>query len=365
MSDYEFDILIYIGRFQPLHLGHQSVIEDALSRAKHVVLLVGSSNRPRSLSNPWTFAERTRMIESAFASEVSRHRLTIQPLPDILYNDDAWLAQVQQIMTSLISIQSDCDGFDPKTVKVGLIGFDKDASTYYLKKFPQWETVKITESWGTVSATDIRANFFQKAPALPQFLVSDPVLDFMRGFMLTPAFRYVLGEFEHIRHHRKLWEGAPFPPWAVTADAVVTQSGHILLVTRGEYPGKGLLALPGGHVDVQAGDSLDNAVKELWEEAQPMDRQSQNRSDPKPMPKGRLRGFYTGDEMRFDAPGRDPRGNYLTTAFRFVFPDGDLFRVSGGDDAAHAAWYPLGSLDPEKMFLDHYFIIQSMLGGTA
>jgi bifunctional NMN adenylyltransferase/nudix hydrolase len=43
-------------------------------------------------------------------------------------------------------------------------------------------------------------------------------------------------------------------------------------------------------------------------------------------------------------------------------PQAELPQVKGGDDARHARWVPLGELDPQQMFEDHYFIIQDMLG---
>jgi bifunctional NMN adenylyltransferase/nudix hydrolase len=36
--------------------------------------------------------------------------------------------------------------------------------------------------------------------------------------------------------------------------------------------------------------------------------------------------------------------------------------VRGGDDAKHAQWMPLASLDPRQMYEDHYDIIQEMVG---
>ena len=39
----DFDFLVFIGRFQPFHAGHQAVIDTALARAERVIVLVGSS----------------------------------------------------------------------------------------------------------------------------------------------------------------------------------------------------------------------------------------------------------------------------------------------------------------------------------
>jgi len=367
-SDWEFDFLIYIGRFHPLHLGHQWVIDTALKKSKRVVMLVGSANMPRSTKNMFTFPERKEMIQLAYPDEVAKGRIIIEPLNDIMYDDDRWLAQVQAKLTAVLLDHGNNHGIvldGMNDFRVGVIGFEKDDTSYYLKMFPQWSKVEVAQ-WGTLSATDIRDNYLRRAPILPHDLCSEPVIDWLKKFMLTPDFAYVLAERESLqKKYFDPWKGSPYPPHFCTADAVVTQSGHVLLVRRAEFPGKGLLAIPGGHIKPSIGGAFPNAIAELWEEARPSDGHS---GKGKPMPKGRLAGFYTGVERRFDQPGRDPRGFYSTTAFRFVFPNGKLWDVRGGlpledeqNDVDHAGWYPIASLDPSKMFADHYFIIQQML----
>ena len=39
---YDFDCLVFIGRFQPPHLGHLAIIREALKQARQVIVLVGS-----------------------------------------------------------------------------------------------------------------------------------------------------------------------------------------------------------------------------------------------------------------------------------------------------------------------------------
>ena len=57
-----FDVVVFIGRFQPFHLGHKAVIQQALTLADEVIVCVGSSGKPRSTKNPWSFDERSVMI---------------------------------------------------------------------------------------------------------------------------------------------------------------------------------------------------------------------------------------------------------------------------------------------------------------
>jgi bifunctional NMN adenylyltransferase/nudix hydrolase len=109
----------------------------------------------------------------------------------------------------------------------------------------------------------------------------------------------------------------------VTADAVVVQSGHILLVERGRAPGKGLLALPGGFVNPEE-RIRDAAIRELREETSISDGKGQ-------IPPAMLASFIEDARTRvFDAPNRSLRGRIITHAFLFRLPERrKLFGVKG------------------------------------
>lgn len=128
-----------------------------------------------------------------------------------------------------------------------------------------------------------------------------------------------------------------------TADTVVTTTdGYVLLIERGWDPYAGRWALPGGHVD-PGETSRKAAARELAEEA----------------------GVHAapGELTQigvFDTPGRDPRGRYVTVAYRLTVIPGTI--VEPGTDAARAEWWPLSDL-PELAF-DHADIIAAVVGPT-
>jgi 8-oxo-dGTP diphosphatase len=121
-----------------------------------------------------------------------------------------------------------------------------------------------------------------------------------------------------------------------TADVVlVTRDGRVLLIEREYDPFAGRWALPGGHVD--AGEtSLEAAVRELVEETGVVVEADALR----------LVGVY-------DAPGRDPRGRYVTVAYRVTVAE--PVAAAAGDDASAARWWELAKL-PQLAF-DHAVIV--------
>jgi bifunctional NMN adenylyltransferase/nudix hydrolase len=151
-----------------------------------------------------------------------------------------------------------------------------------------------------------------------------------------------------IKKYKKSWEAAPYAPTFVTTDAVVVQSGHVLLIERGAAPGEGLWALPGGFIN-QDETIEDAALRELREETKVK------------VPLPVLRGSIKANRV-FDKPDRDPRGRMITHAFLIELPPGELPAIKGSDDARHARWVPISDVEEAEMYADHYHIITYFLG---
>lgn len=136
---------------------------------------------------------------------------------------------------------------------------------------------------------------------------------------------------------------SPLPPlMRVACDMAVFRVSNgrleILLVERGNDPYKGLWALPGGFVEL--GEDLpDTAARELEEETG-------------------LRPVAMDQVGAWGTPDRDPRGRTVGVVYAAVARPG-LDKVQGGDDAASAAWHPLGTLS--VMAFDHALIVPASL----
>lgn len=354
------DLAVFIGRFQPFHNGHRFAIQRAMQMANHVLVLVGDTGGPRSTKDPWTFAERRQMIMRAMPSDTvsapdCAPRVIIRQLMDDP-NDQEWLANVQaEVAEAEITIGT--------VNSVVLVGHNKDQSSYYLKMFPQWDFKDTGYDllYGgndsieyRVDATEIRELYFKERLQYATGVLPREVLDHMMYLrsMNRSEFEELKMEYEAVQKYRKSWAAAPFPPVFVTTDAVVIQSGHILMVKRGERPGKGLWALPGGFID-QTETIEDCAIRELIEETE---------INLQPEVLRRCIKYVQVFDRAGGVSSMD-RGRIFTHAHLIKLNDSkDLPKVRGADDAEEAKWIPIADLDGRQIFSDHYNIIRSILG---
>jgi len=125
-----------------------------------------------------------------------------------------------------------------------------------------------------------------------------------------------------------------WPRPMVTVDAAVfnidSNPPQLLLIRRGNEPFKGQWAFPGGFVEMD--EHLETAVaRELAEETS--------------LTNIKLTQLHT-----FGNPRRDPRGRNITIVFIGTTTTANS-KITPGDDAAEAAWFPIDEL-PEMSF-DH------------
>jgi nicotinamide-nucleotide adenylyltransferase len=75
---------LYVGRFQPFHLGHLEVVKLILEKVDELVIVVGSAQYSHTKKNPFTAGERILMIrESLKDAGVSLERVQVTPIDDV------------------------------------------------------------------------------------------------------------------------------------------------------------------------------------------------------------------------------------------------------------------------------------------
>ncbi|MHB8118158.1 MAG: nicotinamide-nucleotide adenylyltransferase [Methanothrix sp.] len=88
---------LYIGRFQPYHLGHQAVLEKIVEEVDEIVIVIGSAQESHTPENPFTGGERMEMIYAALSESDLRERCYVTPLQDIKRNS-VWVSHLQSMV---------------------------------------------------------------------------------------------------------------------------------------------------------------------------------------------------------------------------------------------------------------------------
>jgi nicotinamide-nucleotide adenylyltransferase len=97
---------LFIGRFQPFHLGHLDVIKQILRRHKKVIIGIGSAQYKNLPENPYSSALRKKMIEGSLrAAKIPRQKFTIVKIPDI-HDDNRWVSHVEKLTPKFGTVYS-------------------------------------------------------------------------------------------------------------------------------------------------------------------------------------------------------------------------------------------------------------------
>lgn len=367
-------VAVYIGRFQPLHFGHVHVLENAFKNYDAVIVLIGSAYKARDIKNPFTFDERSGIIWEWVAENDFRKQFRVRPLPDQPNNNAKWIQSVQENVAS--AVEEICK-FDNEfaNAEIFLTGSERDASTWYLRSFPQWKTdfkepVPVGED---LNATALRAKLFNEENTSFMSWKDIPTVTkvFLEDFITTPTHTALRDEYAFIKEYKEAWAVAPYAPTFVTADALIIQSGHVLVIERGQLPGRGLWALPGGFVKPKQ-RVKDAAIDEAMEET---GIKLADGKRWKEITKDILRGSVVDWEY-FDDPDRSLRGRTITFMFLIRLDDtkplpyvsGQLVPLDeehGGQvETRQAFWLPISEAraNPQNWFEDHHGLVDAGLG---
>jgi bifunctional NMN adenylyltransferase/nudix hydrolase len=342
-SDEVYDVAVVVGQFQPFLKADRDLLTRALEIAPRVCVVVDSAYGPRSPQKPWTQSERAAVIQESLTT-AERGRVECLFVRDD-YDDQRQRAEIARQVGEQLAHQND---------RVALVVHQDDPLNGAFSAFDQWQTIALPAPLGARHVT-VRDGYFATVglgatayleslrPQLPA-----GTLRALSAFAQTPAYRELAAEWQALHDYRRAWTAAPFPPVFVTVDAVVTCGSHVLLIRRGRSPGRGLLALPGGFLEL-AETTLQSALRELREETcltLPAPARTPVRS------------------IAFDHPQRSQRGRTISHAFHFDLGDAALPTVEAADDASEARWVSVTSLVEveSELFDDHFHILDTFLG---
>lgn len=115
---------LFIGRFQPFHLGHLSVVKKLIEQYDELIIAIGSSENAQEDINPFSCHERFEMIlETLKAESIDLSRIHIIPIRDI-HDDDKWVAHVQELCPSFHASYSGSEYIRSLFIKANIPTFD-------------------------------------------------------------------------------------------------------------------------------------------------------------------------------------------------------------------------------------------------
>lgn len=137
---------LYIGRFQPIHIGHESIIRRMLLECDHVIIAIGSAQESGTQRNPFTAEQRMDLICNVFYREIIHLRMSIIPINDRENpsNDASWGEYVFEQLAQHTALVPD----------VIYEGEESERSTWYDSLGV--EVIRVPRCLVKVSATELR-----------------------------------------------------------------------------------------------------------------------------------------------------------------------------------------------------------------
>tara|TARA_R110002073_G_scaffold309611_2_gene479935 strand:+ start:1125 stop:2141 length:1017 start_codon:yes stop_codon:yes gene_type:complete len=241
---------IVIGRFQPLHDGHLTLIEEARKQGDKTLILVGSPNKLPDYKDPFSYEERKQFLEDSLETlDEIMDEFIIRPLNDEPSDDD-WVANV---IGEAISLEED-------PTQVTIYTSKKDEAFYRKTFLFPVETVNILD----ISATMIRHAWYTDTLwTVEEYLPPSVTFDMAdhEDFERLAAESLSVDSMALTKE-----EGHPFGnPMEPVSFAVILQGSELLVGRRGAPRGRGQLGLAGGYVEKNE-TTLEGCMREVREE---------------------------------------------------------------------------------------------------
>tara|TARA_Y100000588_G_scaffold41528_1_gene39626 strand:- start:5927 stop:6478 length:552 start_codon:yes stop_codon:yes gene_type:complete len=173
-----------IGRFNPLHLGHVSMLNPMIKDNDYSLILVGSANQQRTEKNPLTYAERAHLLTHLYPNTI------VLPLND--FNDEqAWINEVDRKIKETLSILN--IDFEQAEVNLYTGGAQKGEDQSLRKMWcePLGHNVIPVHLDLDLSATVVRDHFYKKEMEHIVDMLPENVYKFLDNFSKQQDFNNI------------------------------------------------------------------------------------------------------------------------------------------------------------------------------
>ncbi len=239
-------LALVIGRFQPLHNGHLSLIDEARKQADKTLVLIGSSRQLPDFKNPFSYDERLELLTQCLPNESD---LVIHGIPDEP-TDDEW---IQEVVARVNQFEE-----DPTEVTVFCSSKDED---FYRSSFLYPVNTVDTHD---CNATQVRHAWYTESLWTVEEFIPKETKEFLENHGDHDRLSVEYTTTTESAQQKK--EGHPFAnPVEVVSFAVIVQNNKVLLGKRGGPRGDGQWGLPGGFMNHDE-TTLDACMRETHEE---------------------------------------------------------------------------------------------------
>lgn len=225
----QYEMAVFIGRFQPFHQGHLVTCQLALEQAHQLIILVGSAMDGPMPKNPWSFKAVSAMIRHALPDSVQA-RVYIVPVLDSLYDSHAWIKRVTDLV--LLHAQSDQG--------IALVGFEKDHSSAYLNWFQPWSRMHVSmhvlaSQNVQLDATMIRECLWQDK-LIPKDALPETTATMLKAYQATKAYHDMCAAWQ--------WQCEDEARFPIDYLVILMDGAQVALIKRDRPLGQGQWALP-------------------------------------------------------------------------------------------------------------------------
>jgi len=164
---------LVIGRFQPLHKGHEFLIKRALSLCDIVYIYVGSAQEGGTEVNPYSYYDRKLFLLTVFGKEFRAGRIVINPLYDQgLGNCPSW----GQYVLDTFKADNGC------LPDLYITGCEKERSSWFTNEIaPNMDELRLTRHNIVISGTECRIVLKQGQKDIINKYISKNVYKVIKG----------------------------------------------------------------------------------------------------------------------------------------------------------------------------------------
>lgn len=152
MNKYNFKNGVIVGRFEPIHIGHQKLIEIALNNCKTVLIFI-TTNTIKDKNNPFDFSYKSSLFEKIYKKEINEGRIIISNFVNNIPFNHTYGKALLEKSYCVLNDNIDCI----------LYGSDKDISKCFsnddINKLSQ---IKVNRNIIKTSSTNVRKLLIKK-----------------------------------------------------------------------------------------------------------------------------------------------------------------------------------------------------------